>query len=81
MRTILTKKFLAELESFPLYIQKKFEKQSAFLVKNKEHPSLRAKKYDESRDIWQARVDKNVRFYFMIDGDAYVLLEIKNHPK
>lgn len=81
MRIIPTKKFLAELESFPLQIQKKFEKQSAFLVKNMTHPSLRAKKYDESRDIWQARVDKNVRFYFVIDGKAYVLLGIKNHPK
>ncbi|MBI2120015.1 MAG: hypothetical protein HYT94_00120 [Parcubacteria group bacterium] len=81
MRTVPTKKFLTELESFSIHIQKKFEKQSVFLIKNIAHPSLRAKKYDESRDIWQARVDKNVRFYFIIDGDAYVLLEIKNHPK
>ena len=43
------------------------------------HPSLRAKKYDEGTDIWQARVTKNVRFYFRIIGDTYELLSIRKH--
>ena len=43
--------------------------------------SLRAKKYDEARDIWQARVDSGWRFYFRIEGDTYILETIRPHPK
>jgi hypothetical protein len=51
------------------------------LLDNLKHPSLRAKKYDESRDIWQARVTRDWRFYVTIEGDAYVPHKIKGHPK
>ena len=34
-------------------------KQVKLLEQNRRHPSLRAKKYDESRNIWQARVNRN----------------------
>ncbi len=33
-------------------------------------PGLHSKKYDEARDIWQARVTRDWRFYFTIEGDA-----------
>lgn len=55
--------------------------QLGFLVTNLRHPSLRAKKYDEARDIWQARVDDDYRFYFQIVGDTYRILFIRPHPK
>ena len=42
---------------------------------------LRAKKYDESRGIWQARVNKDWRFYFVIQDDIYYLVDIIRHPK
>ena len=42
---------------------------------------MKLEKYDETEDTRQARVDKNVRFYFSIDGDTYNLLKIKRHPK
>jgi hypothetical protein len=45
------------------------------------HPSLRAKKYDESREIWQARANRNWRFYLVIIGDTYLILDIIPHPK
>lgn len=61
--------------------QAKFDKQLAFLISNLRHPSLRAKKYDEANDIWQARVDDGYRFYFQIEGETYLLLSIIPHPK
>ena len=61
--------------------QAKFDKQLGFLLANLRHPSLRAKKYDEVNDIWQARVDDGYRFYFQIDGETYLLLSIILHPK
>jgi len=42
---------------------------------------LRAKKYDEANDVWQARVNRSWRFYFAIRGDEYVILSIIPHPK
>jgi hypothetical protein len=54
-------------------------KQVAFLRDDLQHPSLRAKKYDAER--WQARVSRDWRFYFRVEGDAYILLDIMPHPK
>ena len=65
----------------PLRIQVAFLKQAAFLVQNLHHPSLRAKKYDNATDRWQARVNKDWRFYFTIEGDTFVVLDIIPHPK
>ena len=45
------------------------------------HPSLCAKKYDEAREIWQARVNDDRRFYFKIVDDTYRLENLKKHPK
>lgn len=67
------------MNEFPDSIKKKLKKQISFLIKDIRHPSLHSKKYDESLDIWQARVDKGVRFYFIIEGKTYVLLDIKSH--
>ena len=66
-------------KKLPAEAQKAFEKQVVFLLSDIRHPSLRAKKYDESSDVWQARVTRNVRFYFRIEGDVYVLLSIRKH--
>ena len=70
-----------EVQKFPKGIREKFYKQVEFLKNDLRHPSLRAKKYDEAADIWQARVTGGVRFYFRIEGDVYWLLNIKKHPK
>jgi len=37
---------------------------------------LRAKKYDEAKDRWQARVNKDWRFYFKIEGDTYFIVDL-----
>lgn len=80
MRYILGSRFLGELEDLPEIARKKFWKHLGYLLRDIRHPSLHAKKYDELRGIWQARVDRNVRFYFLIEGDRYILLDIKKHP-
>ena len=52
-----------------------------WLEENLRHPSLRGKKYDESRNIWQARDNKDWRFYFLIRDDVYYIIDIIPHPK
>ncbi len=54
---------------------------SAACAQNLRHPSLRAMKCDETRDIWQARVTRGWRFYFQIEGDTYTILSLIPHPK
>ena len=65
----------------PLRIQKVFDKQVRLLAGNLLHPSLHAKKFSESKNIWQARVNKNWRFYFKIEGDTYIIVRVIPHPK
>jgi hypothetical protein len=62
-------------------VQKAFDKQSGFLLENLNHPSLRAKKYDATLGLWQARMNRNWRLYFTIEGEAYHLHAITAHPK
>jgi len=81
MRAQWTNRFRRDFRSTPTAIQSAFEKQLEFLIHDLRHPSLRAKKYDEARDIWQARVTGGWRFYFRIEGDTYQLLTIRAHPK
>ena len=73
--------FKRAYRKFSPEVQKAFEKQLRFLMTDIRHPSLRAKKYDEAQDIWQARVTGKIRFYFKIEGNTYWLLNIKKHPK
>ena len=74
-------KALEALEEAPVQVRKAFFKQVRFLEQDLRHPSLKTKKYDESKDLWQARVNRDWRFYFNIVGDTYVIRDIIPHPK
>ncbi len=76
-----TEGFLHALAAVPPEVEKAFFKQAHFLSQNLQHPSLRAKKYDEARGVWQARMNKYWRFYFRIEGSTYHILDILLHPK
>jgi len=81
MKISYTPKFKRSFANFPGQIRNKFYKQATHLLKNIRHPSLRAKKYSERLNIWQARIDRSVRFYFLIEKDRYILLNIEKHSK
>lgn len=81
MRLFYTERFRRSYADAPLRVQRQCGKQLALLVQNLRHPSLRAKKYDEARDVWQARINSSWRMYFRIEGDAYWLIDIIPHPK
>ncbi len=79
MNIVRTPSFRREFDTFPASVQRLFEKQIAFLVHDLRHPSLHAKKYGGVTDVWQARVNRNVRFYFRIEDGVYRLLNIHKH--
>ncbi|MGH6896558.1 MAG: type II toxin-antitoxin system RelE family toxin [Geminicoccaceae bacterium] len=81
MRVRLARRATRDLEALPPALRARVKKQLDLLAVNLRHPSLRAKKFDERRDIWQGRVNREYRFYFTIDGDTYRILSIIPHPK
>ena len=81
MQVRTTRHFDRAYAKAPPAIKRALLKQVAFLLDDIHHPSLRAKKYDEAQDIWQARVSGGWRFYFRIEGDLYHLIDIMPHPK
>ncbi len=72
---------IQQLADAPIAVRHAFDGKVKFLAKNLRHPSLRAKKYDEMHDIWQARITRGWRFYFQIHGDTYIIFSIIPHPK
>lgn len=81
MLLIITERAGRDYGALPKHLQTLTDKQFAHLTKNLKYPSLHAKKYDPSQDIWQGRIDRRYRFYFVIVGDAYAILSITKHPK
>lgn len=81
MELAFSKKFAKSYAEMPRLVQNAFDKQSQFLLQDIRHPSLRAKKYGGTTDIWQARVTNSWRFYFKIEGDVYWLVDVIFHPK
>lgn len=69
------------LEGVPAEVRRAFFKQVRFLEQNIQHPSLRAKKYKETGDVWQARINRDWCFYFNIVDDTYIIRDIIPHPK
>lgn len=81
MKIRRTTHFERDYSKAPTEIQAAFDNQSAPLLQNLRHPSLRAKKYEEATGLWQARVTRDWRFYFVIEGDTYHLVRLRAHPK
>jgi mRNA-degrading endonuclease RelE of RelBE toxin-antitoxin system len=81
MRIKLTETAIRQYKKLPLLIQKKADKQFAHLLADVRHPSLHAKKYKGQDDLWQARIDKDWRFYFYIIEPHYIIVSVIKHPK
>ena len=59
MKAAFSQRFTRRYKTLSPERKAKFDKQLGLLLSNLRHPSLRAKKYDEARDVWQARVDED----------------------
>ena len=81
MRLAYTERFRKSYAAAPAEIRSAFDRKVALLLENLRHPSLRVKKYDPGRNLWQGRVTGSWRFYFTIEDDIYYLVNITPHPK
>ncbi len=78
---VYTNRFKKSFASASPRVQKDFAKQIGFLRDSLRHPSVHAKKYDESSGVWQGRVNREWRFYFTLEGETITLVDIIAHPK
>ena len=81
MRWSHTRRSERDYRNAPSAIQDRIRKQTRLLVSDPHHPSLRVKKYKGAGEIWQARVNRDWRFYFTIERDVYTIVAIIPHPK
>jgi plasmid maintenance system killer protein len=81
MKLLRTSHFERNYAKAPQTVQRAFDRRSLLLLSDLHHPSLRAKKYDERQGLWQARVNKDWRFYFLVLSDAYLIVAMTPHPK
>lgn len=79
MKIIHTKTSRKNFQNLPLTIQQIVEKQLKLFLSNPRHPSLGIKKIQGSKNIWEGRITKDIRFTFQIDRDTYILRRIGRH--
>jgi mRNA-degrading endonuclease YafQ of YafQ-DinJ toxin-antitoxin module len=79
MKILTTKPFDKDFEALPLRIKNLALKKFDMLLHNPRHPSLRVKKMEDPRDIWEGSITKNYRFTFQIQGDTYLLRRAGTH--
>lgn len=86
MKVVITDPFKKDFKKFPDLIKKRMEKALSLLESNLHHPSLQIKKvksevikgYD---NVFEGRITKSHRFFFLIKSNAYVLLRCGDHDK
>ena len=81
MEIVFAKRARKDFADLTPQLKTHVRKQMAFLRVNLRHPSLDAKKYGGTDDVWQGRVNRDYRFYFRIIDDTYRILMIIPHPK
>jgi len=79
MRLLFTKPFIRDYRHLPQRLQKLADKQLELLLANPHHPSLKTKKMQDPREIWEGRLTQSYRFTFQIQSDIYVLRRIGTH--
>ena len=73
------KQFRRDFEALSPAIQKRAKKQLALFLQNPRHPSLQTEKVKGHRDLWKGRITQSYRFFFRIEGDTYILLNVGPH--
>lgn len=79
MKLLFTRPFIKNYQALPHNIQRLTDKQLEFLLTNPQHPSLKIKKMEDPREIWEGRITYSYRFTFQIEGDTYILRKIGTH--
>ena len=71
--------FKKAYKQLPTDIQSRFKQKLRLFIQNPKHPSLRVKKLQATRDIFEARVTKSYRWTFHLIKGGVKLRHIGTH--
>ena len=81
MRLLRTERFVRAYRALPSDLRERVNKALRLLAADPGHPSLRLKKMHGKPAVWEARVDRQHRMTFEIEGDRYVLRSVGKHDE
>lgn len=81
MKIRLKETFKKDFRKLPADLQKLADSKIEMLAHNPRHPSLRIKKMEGHKDIWEASVTMKYRITFEIEEDGFLLRRIGEHDK
>ena len=79
MQLIQTTHFKRDYKKLPPSIQKKTDEKLKLLVQNLSHPSLRVKRVQKYKGVFEGSITRDYRFFFQITTEGYVLLRVGKH--
>ncbi len=81
MQLIYSPAFLKAYEKLSAELRDQVDKQLTLLADNPHHPSLRTHKRRGEEYLWQARITRNYRLFFRIEGSIIALVSLGPHEK
>lgn len=81
MEIIFTEQFEQAYEKLTSVEKRNVRKALTLLGGNPKHPSLRVKKMEGRKDIWEARSSKRLRMTFEMAGEIIVMRSVGEHDK
>jgi mRNA interferase RelE/StbE len=86
MKLIRTDPFKRDFQKLPEHLQRRTETALKLLLTNPHHPSLRVKKVRGELikgfdNVFEARITRDYRLFFLIIPDGYVLLCCGRHEE
>ncbi len=79
MQLLFTRPFEEDYDGLPEVIRRQVDRRLALLLQNPRHPSLRTKKMNDPRGIWEGRITRSYRFTFQMRGELYLLRRVGPH--
>ena len=79
MQLIQTAHFKRDYKKLPASIQKRTDEKLKLLVQNVSHPSLRVKRVQKYKGVFEGSITRDYRFFFQITTEGYILLRIGKH--
>jgi mRNA interferase RelE/StbE len=79
VKVAFTKPFKRDYKGLPENLQELIDKQIIHLLNDPKHPSLRLKKMEGHKFIYEARITKGYRMTLQIVNDTYLLRRVGTH--
>lgn len=81
MEVLFTEQFEQAYEKLTKAEKRSVRKALGLLGDNPKHPSLRVKKMEGRKDIWEARSTKRIRMTFGMTGETIIMRNVGEHDK